>query len=101
MKDARKVCHNSEETSLRNALVAYENAGIALTLGGRPSTPRELARLCVIREKAVTWETIFRMKKANSKKYVLIKSKNHKNRGKNPSVRSNLVTSASESRMSI
>ena len=29
----------------------YENAGIALTLGGRPSTPRELARLCVIREK--------------------------------------------------
>ena len=36
MKDARKVCHNSEETSLRNALVAYENAGIALTLGGRP-----------------------------------------------------------------
>ena len=51
MKDARKVCHNSEETSLRNALVAYENAGIALTLGGRPSTPRELARLCVIREK--------------------------------------------------
>ena len=51
MKDARKVCHNSEETSLRNALVAYENAGIALTLGGRPSTPRALARLCVIREK--------------------------------------------------
>ena len=51
MKDARKVCHNSEETSLRNALVAYENAGIALTLRGRPSTPRELARLCVIREK--------------------------------------------------
>ena len=50
MKDARKVCHNSEETSLRNALVAYENAGLALTLGGRPSTPRELARLCVIRE---------------------------------------------------
>ena len=35
---------------MRNALVAYENAGIALTLGGRPSTPRELARLCVIRE---------------------------------------------------
>ena len=51
MKDARKVCHNSEETSLRNALVAYENAVIAMTLGGRPSTPRELARLCVIREK--------------------------------------------------
>ena len=86
---------------MRNALVAYENAGIALTLGGRPSTPRELARLCVIREKGCYMGDYIQDEKANSKKYVLIKSKNHKNRGKNPSVRSNLVTSASESRMSI
>ncbi|MDY5541370.1 MAG: hypothetical protein SPF60_08150 [Lachnospiraceae bacterium] len=51
MKKNRTVCHK-EDPSLLNALIAYENAGIALTLGGRPASPYELARLCVIREKS-------------------------------------------------
>ena len=50
-RNKKLICYKRDASLLR-ALVAYENAGIALTLGGRPATPYELAGLSVIREKS-------------------------------------------------
>ena len=50
MRKREIICHSEEYDSLVRTLAAYQRAGVYLTLGGRPASPRELANVCVARE---------------------------------------------------
>ena len=49
MKENSSIRHEDYESMLE-VLSAYEKAGIALTLQGKPASPKELAYLCTARE---------------------------------------------------
>lgn len=50
MRKREIICHSEEYDSLVRMLASYQRAGVYLTLGGRPASPRELANVCVSRE---------------------------------------------------
>ena len=47
---SRNLNDHEEYQAMLSDLTAYEEAGISLTLSGKPSTPREVAYACTVRE---------------------------------------------------
>ena len=46
----KDLMYHGEYQTMYETLSAYEDAGVALTLAGRPTTARELAYVCTARE---------------------------------------------------
>ena len=45
----KNLMHQETYDSLLSSLLAYENAGVRITNAGNPSSPREIARACSLR----------------------------------------------------
>ena len=49
MRNKYLICHEEYQTLL-SMLYAYRQAGVYLTLSGKPASPKEVARVCTARE---------------------------------------------------